>query len=248
MILPRVCNFDNGKLTEWSDHVPVKLSLSCNVSCTDNIPEREYKYKWSNERRHDFRNGLIGKLTDFNSLNTNVTVENGDSVNDMITQFTSFIQQVADPMFCKECTATDDKIRFKDKSVYNNKDWFDSDCVNARNEYSQALRVFERDKCNTSWEYFCSCKSKYKKICKRKRYKYEKKKIDEIERLRFSKPKQFWKYFKKDKSRVSTDVKVVEFSEYFSQLGNKNLNHVNQDAESFCDNNNVNDNPSGVYE
>ena len=153
---------------------------SCNVRCTDNIPVSEYKYQWSNENRHDFRNGLIGKLTDFNSLNTNVTVENGDSVNDMITQFTSIIQQVADPMFCKECTATDDKIRFKDKSVYNNKDWFDSDCVNARNEYSQALRVFERDKCNTSWEYFCSCKSKYKKICKRKRYKYEKKKKSSV--------------------------------------------------------------------
>ena len=32
------------------------------------------------------------------------------------------------------------------------------------------------------------------------------------------------------------------------QLGNENSNHVNQDAESFCDNNNFNDNPSGVYE
>ena len=66
--------------------------------------------------------------------------------------------------------------------------------------------------------------------------------------MRFSKPKQFWKYFKKDKSRVSTDVTVEEFSEYFSQLGNENSYHVNQDAESFCDNNNFNDNPSGVYE
>ena len=121
-------------------------------------------------------------------------------------------------------------------------------CKRTKRIRIQALRVFERDKRNTSREYFCSCKSKYKKICKRKRYKYEKKKIDEIERLRFSKPKQFWKYFKKDKSRVSTDVTVEEFSEYFSQLGNENSNHVNQDAESFCDNNIFNDNPSGVYE
>ena len=66
--------------------------------------------------------------------------------------------------------------------------------------------------------------------------------------MRFSKPKQFWKYFKKDKSHVSTDVTVEEFSEYFSQLGNENSNHVNPDAESFCDNNIFNDNPSGVYE
>ena len=80
------------------------------------------------------------------------------------------------------------------------------------------------------------------------RYKYELKKIHEIERLRFSKHKQFWKYFKKDKSRVNTDVSVEEFSEYFSQLGNENSNHVNQDAESFCDNTNFKDNPTGVYE
>ena len=66
-------------------------------------------------------------------------------MNEMIQQFTSIIQQVADPMFCKECTATDDKIRFKDKSVYNNKDWFDSDCVNARNEYEYKLYVYLRE-------------------------------------------------------------------------------------------------------
>ena len=148
---------------------------SCNVRCTDNIPVSEYKYQWSNENRHDFRNGLIGKLTDLNSILTNVTVENRDSVNEMITQFTSIIQHVADPLFCKECTTTEDKTRFKEKSVFNNKEWFDSDCVNARNEYLQALlstfnlRMFERDKCNTSREYFCSCKSKYKTVCKRKR-------------------------------------------------------------------------------
>ena len=140
-------------------------------------------------------------------------------MNDMIQQFTSIIQQVADPLFCKECTATDDKIRFKDKSVYNNKDWFDSDCVNARNEYSQALRVFERDKCNTSREYFCSCKSKYKKICKRKRYKYEKKKKSSV--CDFQNLNSSGSTSKKDKSRVSTDVKVEEFSEYFSQLETK---------------------------
>ena len=44
------------------------------------------------------------------------------------------------------------------------------------------------------------------------------------------------------------DVTVEEFSEYFSQLGNENSNDVNQDAESFCDNTNFNDNPTGVYE
>ena len=68
-------------------------------------------------------------------------MENRDSLNEMIKQFTSIIQQVADPLFWKEYKATEVKTRFKEKSVFNHKEWFDYVCVNARNEYLQASSV-----------------------------------------------------------------------------------------------------------
>ena len=122
----------------------------------------------------------------------------------MIQQFTSVIQQVADPLFCKECTAREDNNALKKNPFLIIKNGLTLICVNARNEVLQALRVFERDKCNTSRENIYYCKSKYTNIiCNHKRYKYELKKIWDFWNLN-----SFGSHSKKDESSVSTDVTV----------------------------------------
>ena len=54
--------------------------------------------------------------------------------------------------------------------------------------------------------------------------------------MKHSKPRQFWKYFKKKNSNVINDISVEQFYEYFSNLSSDISQTDNVDAEIFCSN------------
>lgn len=236
-----ICKFDIGTLNEWSDHTPVSFSLTCNVITYETTQHDEIKYRWNSDSRDTFRSGLIGNLPYFNQLTSDIDLEHRSSINNVINNFTDTIRRVADPLFIK-CSTYTTKSSFLDKSLINNKEWFDVECTIARNCYLQALRVFNKSKNDANREYFCTCKKKYKDLCRRTRRRYELKKISDIEQLRFSKPKQFWKYFKKRSTNTGNGVPLNDFLNYFSTLGGDNLNCIHDEAESFCNAHNFNDN------
>ena len=60
-------------------------------------------------------------------------------------------------------------------------------------------------------------------------------KLDKLEQLRHSKPRDFWKYFKNKSNANSTDsIPLNSFHNYFSNLENELFQNVNDDVESFC--------------
>ena len=92
-------------------------------------------------------------------------------------------------------------------------------------------------------EHFCKCKKEYQDTVKKKKRSFELKKILEIEKLKHSKPKEFWKYFKKkNKNTGSCDITLDEFKNYFSGLSNDIFQTTNADAETFCTENDFNSN------
>jgi len=250
--LTKECLFNNihsfkiGNPNEWSDHSTVSLSLRCNISSYTNTPENETKFVWNAELRDQFRNGLIGKLTQFNNISSSTNVDSRASVNNTINLFTDAIRDAADPLF-KKHIFPNVKPTFQDESIVKNKDWFDKDCRISRGRYLHALRTYNFTKNNTNREYYCQCKKSYKDLCKRKRRQSELKRISEIEKLRFSKPKQFWKYFKKSKPKPNNDVTLDEFRTYFSNLGKDDVNCKNERAETFCRDHDFNKNTSDNY-
>ena len=64
--------------------------------------------------------------------------------------------------------------------------------------------------------------------------------ILEIENLRFTKPKDFWKYFKR-KQKNDNNITLSDFYEYFSKLGDDILQNKNEKSEDFSAQHNFND-------
>ena len=78
----------------------------------------------------------------------------------------------------------------------NNAEWFDNECTHAKNSYLDALRVFNNCKTDVSREYYCEQKMIYKRLLNKKKCSYKHRRLEEIEKLRLSKPRAFWKYFR----------------------------------------------------
>lgn len=63
----------------------------------------------------------------------------------------------------------------------------------------------------------CILKQNYKKTVKLKRSRKRASKIREIEMLRYSNPKDFWKYFKRN-NNVKFNISIDDFLKYFFRI------------------------------
>jgi hypothetical protein len=230
----QICNFTVHDLNEWSDHCPISFNLKCNLPRKiERISHDEFvcRYKWSDDCKNEFRAKLIAKLPVFNTLTNCIYVENKTSVNNLVTDFTSIIQDIAKPLFFKSHIVKKD-ASFCNLNNEKNKDWFDYECVQAKNTYLNALRKFNMTKSNIDREELCILKHNYKTTVKLKRSRNRASKIREIEMLRYSNPKDFWKYFKRN-NNVKNNISIDDFFKYFSELGDDILQSKNIESESF---------------
>ena len=65
--------------------------------------------------------------------------------------------------------------------------------------------------------------------------------MERIEQLKHSKPREFWKYFKK-KNKQSNKISLDDFHEYFKNLGTNVFNCTNETAENFNNNHDFSEN------
>jgi len=66
------------------------------------------------------------------------------------------------------------------------------------------------------------------------------KKLDGIERLKYCKPREFWKYFKPSKDKNANKSALDDFYAYFSNLENDVFQSTNAESETCCNTNNFN--------
>jgi len=78
----------------------------------------------------------------------------------MLNDFTNTIRNVADPLFAKRCQFKQ-PVCYDNNSV-NNKNWFDSDCVTARNTYRRALSQFNLMQSDENRIFYVSVKGNIK--------------------------------------------------------------------------------------
>lgn len=142
----------------------------------------------------------------------------------------------ADPLFSYNLKFR--SVHYYDAEKYmKHSEWFDKDCIDARNVYLESLKSFNCCKTDENRVILCNHKSAYKSVITKKKNMFYRKKMQEIENLKKSKPKDFWKYFKKQTGKVDNKINLEQFREYFSNLSNYFFQCYNAEAEEFCENN-----------
>ena len=236
----RVSQFTIDSINEWSDHTPVRFSLQCGVLKSRDDETGGVKVKWDSKYREKYRACLIGKLPGFNNIINNIDSSSRDGINRMTYDFTTLLCEITEPLFLKQIFKNNTGT-FCEPNITKHADFFDKDCVKARNKYLDALENFNRSKCNPSREYLHVCKQEYKTVVKRKKHNCKIKKLLEIEKLKNSKPKEFWKHFKQKKQQQQdSSITLEQFRDFFAGLSNDLSRANNLAAESFCNNHDFN--------
>jgi hypothetical protein len=169
-------------------------------------------YKWEDDLRNNFRSRLISKLPEFNSITNHVDSNCNESIDLMLKKFTSILHDVADPLFRKEINVKK-RVSFNGSSVTLDQPWFDHECDRSRHLYMNALSAFNRFNSDINREQLYLYKKRYKTIVKKKRRMYKFKHVREIEKLRFSKPKEFWKF-----SKIKVMLNIIYHLMIFSNI------------------------------
>ena len=81
--------------------------------------------------------------------------------------------------------------------------WFDFECVEAKHRYFDAQRLFKQDNSRLNRHSLLECKRFYKQVIRKKKYSFQLKKLDSIERLKHCKPKE-------DFNRINVDNDVYD--------------------------------------
>ena len=115
----------------------------------------------------------------------------------------------------------------------NNSPWFNHECKVFKHGYINALRAFNIDKSIENRNIVCEKKNAYKKLLRKKKYEYKVGQRKNIEALRKSSPKEFWKHFSKCKGKsVCNDISCDEFYGYFSNLENNIFSVIDHETET----------------
>ena len=229
-----VVSFDVLPFNEWSDHCPLYFSLNVNVTPTpESIDNLSFdKHVYDVKLKDKYRSGIISQLTALNNLTNDIVISDRSCIDRLVTEFTCTIQGVADPLFCKHITLKC-KSGFANTPIVRNKQWFDHECVHAKRLYVDALNCFNHCKTLENRENLCMFKSQYKKLIKKKRNAHKLVQSKKLENLRFSKPRAFWKHFRRNNNNARNDLSVEDFTKCFSELSNDIFQSKNDQAEQF---------------
>ena len=195
------------------------------------------KIKWDDSLRDEFRRSLISKLTYLNSIVNHIDISDRNSINTCVEKFSGVLNEVTNPLFCKEVSTTRSKSStLSENKICKKAEWFDDECRTAKQLYLNALNSFNLHKSDENRIHMHDLRCSYKRLVRRKKRSFVIHKIRQIERLRHSKPREFWKLFVKRK-KFNTNISQQDFFEYFSKM-QQDLNNV-QDVESehFCQTN-----------
>ena len=76
----------------------------------------------------------------------------------------------------------------------------------------------------------------YKRLLNKKKCSYKHRRLEDIEKLKLSKPRAFWKYFRKKNQKSKESISLNDFFTYFSNLEHYIFTCCNEESEIFCEN------------
>ena len=223
-----VKNFNVHSFNEFSNHAPLTFSLVINTCLEQNDGQKYYTYKWNDNYRNDFIDSLR------NDLHLLDQIVNSDySVNETVELFSTFISSRAQPFF-EICRPTKQSITFQTNKTHEK--WFDEACSEKRNIYLEALRDFNCVKNGENRRILWDKKRDYKFCCAKRKRQYKRQLCLDMNNLRRTKPREFWKLFKHKSNTSSGNIKLEDFHEHFKILASEVNETTHGEVDDFLRN------------
>ncbi|XP_053380327.1 uncharacterized protein LOC128548838 [Mercenaria mercenaria] len=244
-LLCEQCNFkyiQSFKISDFnifSDHAILEFKVVINCKSTENDKGNSFQYtKWFANKRDEFRRRLITRLPELNPLlsDSEAVAADRNTVDSTVNRFVGIINEEAKPLFYKEVKSNNVKVQFDNNDILKRSEWFDETCRVKKNEYLEALRLFNDVKTDENRYQLMIKKKQYKACIKDKRRKHKIIRMREIEALKSKKPRDFWKFFSKKNNKRGDNISLNDFYEYFNNLSDEINVTTDGESEDFCRN------------
>lgn len=109
-------------------------------------------------------------------------------------------------------------------------DWFDIICRNAKHNFLENKRKFNRNPCQENRNIFLESRIQFCKAKRRAKSNYFKKEIRTLSNLSKKSPKQFWakvNKFRKNRNYNSDPIDATQFSTHFANILNRPVSEEN---------------------
>eukprot|EP00745_Piridium_sociabile_P032434 TRINITY_DN5471_c0_g1_i2.p1 TRINITY_DN5471_c0_g1~~TRINITY_DN5471_c0_g1_i2.p1 ORF type:complete len:1139 (-),score=92.24 TRINITY_DN5471_c0_g1_i2:303-3719(-) len=200
-----------------SDHLPVTLSIEANdhSGINDNKKKHEHircyeKHSWDDGKEHEFIQ--YWKSSEIQGKLQQATTDMNNNVDKAVLTFVECLKSASKCMLTK-C--------YGQKKIRKN-EWFDSECVLAKKETRQKLRMFRTTRDDKDRKEFIRTKQKYKYILKRKARTFRREKIAQLEN-NVKNTSRFWKDLKsmgcgKQKTVNNNSIDINEWCDHFKSV------------------------------
>ncbi|XP_060584147.1 uncharacterized protein LOC132740284 [Ruditapes philippinarum] len=221
-----ISEFEICQFNEFSDHAPLSFTVKYldTKSNPRNLESQSTYFKWRDADKDKFRRGLLGRMTDLNDI---FESSSSSDIENIVLKFSKIIQDVAEPLF---------KRKGRKKGGNSDCSWFDEECYEKKHNYLNALSIFNNYKNETNRHILCDLKKEFKNIVRKKKRQYRLKRAQELSELKTSKPREFWKHFKKRNVSQSSDIPILDFQNYFANMFEEIRATTNFDANISNDN------------
>ena len=205
-------DFNVHGFNEYSNHAPLTFSIITNNHMNSTTGEKYYTYKWNDTYKHEFTESL---RKDIHLLDQILT--SNYTVNETVEHFTTYINTRAQPFF-EKCHSGRTVNMFQDSDYRTQQKWFDDVCTHKRNLYLEALRDFNCTKNNENRRKLWDKKRDYKFYCVKRKRQYKRQLCLEMNEMRKTKPRDFWRLFKRKNNNSCGNIELSEFYEHFKTL------------------------------
>ena len=139
----------------------------------------------------------------------------------MISLFTQFITDRANPYFEKHYSQRNESYFCHENRTVKQK-WYNDECRWKREIYNEALYNYNLNRNNDTRKLMLDAKKDYKYYCRSCKLKFSYEQGRKMNDLHKSRPREFWKKFKrKASSLLEPDVSKESFFQYFKSLATK---------------------------
>ncbi|XP_053380261.1 uncharacterized protein LOC128548803 [Mercenaria mercenaria] len=223
----------------FSDHAILEFKVVINCKSTENDKGNSFQYtKWFANKRDEFRRRLITRLPELNLLlsDSEAVATDRNTVDSTGNRSVGIINEEAKPLFYKEVRSNNVKVQFDNNDILKRSERFDETCRVKKNEYLEALRLFNDVKTDENRYQLMIKKKQYKACIKDKRRKHKIVRMREIEALKSKKTRDFWKFFSKKNNKRGDNISLNDFYEYFNNLSDEINVTTDGESEDFCRN------------
>ena len=166
-----ISDFEIGDFMEYSNHAPVSLSIKTFTDIQSDVKHEHTSYNWKPEYKDAFINDITRDSPILNQIISD-GIENDYEPDDIVTSFTKFITERANPYFQKR-HIPNKMPAFANGNTKEKQKWYNYECSQKHARYQEALYNYNLNRNRENRMLMLDAKKDYKYFCRKCKLKYK---------------------------------------------------------------------------